>query len=577
MAREAAEIARNTGLQAIEEERKIQAELISAEQRILNTPATVSREICENHKETICKVVCWGFFSRLCNNACNNVTKTTCKVVTQVNEVYTGLTGKVGQLQTSLNNQRARAQGASLELTTQLAIEAVKLREKAEAESLIAGLEATKATAEAAFLAQRTQLALEEKATNETNIKIRKLETEIEKIRNNVVNTKSIKDSLADLIERSDMLSGLAKNWVTSMDVAGKQYILTATNVADGMLSGKSHVASSYIVWLRCYGQAYGGIPVQLGESICQMENFYSRVSAERDKIVERVLPPPFDDLYGRYLMLKKDMKDDIGNKVSEASLNLGKLAVQDQVTLDFIDLLANPENATKAKLDEVYSTDAGSKGKPLLTFGKVSDLIDADMAVKNGKLNPQKFLALKNAVTLSKLALADNRSIQGLIWVLGGDPDLVRTTDPSERRSVLFDMVRSIDGNHQWQPYGLPYPSANGQMPRPMDPEARRFGYGPNQSRPGFLLFINPLLRKHVFLKIFEGPVSGSLATKLVGYPFPECVKNPFPVAFSADGSSRQSDFRCTDGSAAENSETPFELLRRITNRIRLNPYDPF
>jgi len=136
---------------------------------------------------------------------------------------------------------------------------------------------------------------------------------------------------------------------------------------------------------------------------------------------------------------------------------------------------------------------------------------------------------------------------------------------------------VRSIDGNHQWQPFGLPYPSSQGK-PRPENAMDRRFGYGPAQERPGFQLFVNPSLRKTVFLRVFDGPVSGSLARHLSGsYPFPECSGHPFPITFKADGTGQDSDSTCLSQTGATPSESAFEFWRRILNWIRLNPYDPF
>jgi hypothetical protein len=52
--------------------------------------------------------------------------------------------------------------------------------------------------------------------------------------------------------------------------------------------------------------------------------------------------------------------------------------------------------------LNAVFATTEGAKGKPLLIFPKVSDLIDADLGLANDTVDPEKFYALKNAVTLS-------------------------------------------------------------------------------------------------------------------------------------------------------------------------------
>jgi hypothetical protein len=57
---------------------------------------------------------------------------------------------------------------------------------------------------------------------------------------------------------------------------------------------------------------------------------------------------------------------------------------------------------------------------------------------------------------------------VKGLVWVIGANPDFVTTPASPGRTSILFEMVRSIDGNHQWQPFGLPCASAGGAALRP-------------------------------------------------------------------------------------------------------------
>jgi len=358
------------------------------------------------------------------------------------------------------------------------------------------------------------------------------------------------------------------------MDVAGTEFIVASNRIAGSMLTGQSSFVSNYLDWWQCYGHAYGAIPVQFGQATCAYEDFLAKMVGEVNKIVEKTLPPPFGELYGRLLKLKGDVQTQLKKEVSNVVLELTKLAAPDDTTKDFIDLLARPENATKDKLNAVFATTEGAKGKPLLTFPKVSDLIDADLGLVNDRLDPEKFYALKNALILSKLALGDISAVKGLVWVLGANPELVTTPASPGRSSILFEMVRSIDGNHQWQPFGLPYASAGGAAVRPANVLLRRYGYGPGQERPGFSLFVNPTLRKQVFMRIFDGPVSGSLAAHLTGFPFPECDHNPFPVAFSPNGSAANEDGGCKVAAPSKPSDSKWVYLRSLATRFRLNPY---
>ncbi|RFC32560.1 MAG: hypothetical protein DID92_2727745555 [Candidatus Nitrotoga sp. SPKER] len=166
-----------------------------------------------------------------------------------------------------------------------------------------------------------------------------------------------------------------------------------------------------------------------------------------------------------------------------------------------------------------------------------------------------------------------DMRGVKALAWVLGADSDAIKTPAAPGRTSLLFNMVCSIDGNHQWQPFGLPYPSAIGSEPRPKNALERNYGYGPNQERPGFQLFVDNQLRQSMFLRIFQGPLSVSLATHLAGYPYPECLRHPFAVAFKSDGTDADRDDICTMNPAEPPGRARGEWWRRFLNWFYLNP----
>lgn len=579
IARAAADAARNIGNQAIDAARNAENQLVNLRQQLLNTPATVAREVCRSEiiRNASCHLYCpGGSWNPLCRNVCRDGSRWVCEAVSAVNEVYTGITGQIANAERALNDAKARGNQAALDVATHTATEAAKLQEKVTAEARTAALEGIKVGLQAENDLRQARLNLELEATRRSRNEVDQLAATIKDLREKVIDAKSIKETIADAIARSDILSGLAKNWVHGMNVAGTEFIGASNRIAGGMLAGKASFASNYLEWWKCYGHAYGGIPVQFGQATCAYEDFVGKLEQEANKIVEKTLPPPFGEVYGRLLKLKVDIKVKLRQESSNAALELAKLAAPDAATADFIDLLARPENASKEKLNAVFATAEGARGKPLLTFAKVSDLIDADIGLSGDKLDPEQFYALKNALTLSKLALADISAVKGLVWVIGSNPNLVTTPSSPGRTSILFEMVRSIDGNHQWQPFGLPYASAGGAPLRPEKALTRRYGYGPGQERPGLSLFVNPTLRRDVFSRIFDGPVSGSLAKHLVNYPFAECDANPFPVAFDPDGTASLGDAGC-GASATVNSpvKSKWEFLRSLASRFRLNPYD--
>jgi hypothetical protein len=125
-------------------------------------------------------------------------------------------------------------------------------------------------------------------ATSKSRNQVDELTASIRALREKVIDTKSIKETLADLVARSDILSGLAKNWAYGMDVAGTEFIIASNRIAAGMLIGKASFASNYLDWWKCYGHAYGGVPVQFGQATCAYEDFLGKIEEEVNKIVEK-------------------------------------------------------------------------------------------------------------------------------------------------------------------------------------------------------------------------------------------------------------------------------------------------
>ena len=183
---------------------------------------------------------------------------------------------------------------------------------------------------------------------------------------------------------------------------------------------------------------------------------------------------------------------------------------------------------------------DPGNSGeKRFLVFDDVVKLVDEDIGLSGGFLNPKSFHALRNAVTLSKLSLLDAAELNRLHRDIAGDlPTRYGPTlygdQVGKRFSLLFYALRSIDGNHQWQPFGFPYLRRD-KLHAPTNPNLRRYGHSVHDNPfDGFRLFQDPISRERVFLQIFTGPVEGNLAkipeAQAPDYPYPACERNPFP-----------------------------------------------
>jgi hypothetical protein len=569
-ARAAAEQAQRIGREAIDRATALQEEILDFESRLANIPPYLPKEVC---KDEVVDTIC-GVFCPICRRVCKDSVKRVCRIFHEVNSRWTQLNNQLTNARRELARAQGRAAQAALDVSTNLAIEAAKLQEKASTEALTAGLEAIKTAAQAMYEIEKARLDVELRATREARNTVDRIAAEVEELRKRIIDSESIKQALQDLIARSDILSGLAKTWVRGMDVGGKDFILASDRVSKGMLEGTSNFVSTYLDWWKCTGQAYVAVPVQFGQAVCAVEDFMNKLDEEVSKIIVRVLPPPFDRVYEDYLNIRAMIKEELKSKVNDAGIYLTKFVSPDATTGEFIELLARPVNASQAMMNDAFATAADS-GKPLLVFDRVSDLIDADIGLRSDKLDPDTFAALKNALVLARLSLMDMRGIMALAWVLGANSDAIETPAAPGRTSLLFDTVRSIDGNHQWQPFGLPYPSAAGAEPRPMNPLERAYGYGPTQRRPGLQLFIEDEFRRSMFLRIFQGPISASLTKhlNLAGYPFPECTRHPFAVGFKPDGTGADRDDGCNTNTEGPPNRSSGEWWRRLLNWLRLNP----
>lgn len=269
-------------------------------------------------------------------------------------------------------------------------------------------------------------------------------------------------------------------------------------------------------------------------------------------------MPAPLKDLYGALSDIESEVRGGLSTAIAEATTELVRF-VSDDATADFVDLLMNPGHATRTKLNAVLGTADGAKGKAILVFENGADLIDRDLGLdNNGTIDPDRFAALSSSVTLAKLSLLDQSESRRLVLQIGGAPALgaydARNYDVG--KSILIAAVRSLDGNEQWQPFGLPYPRSHGAG-APTDARERHYGFGPrDQSRGGFPLFIDPVLRERVFLKLFPRQIHGEVVTRPEVAPgrfgFPICEGNPFPVTFLPDGEPALRDDGCVSSTPA-------------------------
>lgn len=518
--------------------------------RLAQTPANLAEDICG-----------WAFLGRDLRPDGSvevafsfdledlNPLKWVCKTISKVNDAFTNLTNEIA----NLNAEVARAQEQLTHQVTAeaaaLAAEAVALQEIATRETTIAALNASKAAADAAFTGAQKTLELAEDATRQAREAVERLEREAETLRKQLADKASIRKFVEKTVDDANVLSFFFHNWSKGIDRAGTAYIETGLQLSRNMLTGDSQALSLYGQWLSCHGVVFLAVPYQISEGGCDIKTELQKLEEKLSSLLKDVLPEPLADLLEEIEELKAKITAELTKVVEDGALEIIG-ALTDETTQDLIELLMRPENATEGRLNEAFATNEDAAGKALLLFPRVSDLVAKDISVTNGTLDPQAFKALKHAITFAKLSLLDPAALRSLLRDATGSEQWDSLYPDTPRYSILFGALRSIDGNHQWQAFGLPYPRL-GVTAQPEDPALRHYGYGEvDGAGRGLQIFQQPELREAVFLKLFPEPLAGAISAlpelNPDNYMFPTCDGNPFPRATNDDGTPASSDKKC-------------------------------
>ncbi|MBR1274260.1 hypothetical protein [Bradyrhizobium sp. AUGA SZCCT0283] len=303
-------------------------------------------------------------------------------MVQVVNQEWNRLTQEVTNAQNRLSAAQAEATRYSAMALEAAANEGAALQEKIQRESTLSALRTTKVAADLAFDTARSSLEVQLVATQKARETVEHLEREIENLRKQLVDKQAIKATIQAALDDANFLSFFFRNWSTGIDRAGSAYIETSLELSRNMIGGKSEAFELYKHWLSCHGTVFTATPYQLAEGGCNLETEYQRAQARLDQLLERVLPNFIADLIDKINKLKAHVREELKKAVEKAAIELVKF-VTDPTTADFVDLLVNPQNATAAKLNEVFNVEAGAGGKRLLVFPKVSDLIDSDIGCR--------------------------------------------------------------------------------------------------------------------------------------------------------------------------------------------------
>lgn len=472
----------------------------------------------------------------------------------------------------------------STRVAAQTAIKVDEIRKKGEAEALTAGFAGARRDARAAYDLANTKYQAELDLTVNSRKAVADTEVAIAVFQEQLAEIQFGKEDLEKLLAHLDLISGPLKNWETGVDKASEAFINTSLVVAKKMATSEEGAVGEYVEWFGCHGVAFMGIPHQVGEASCFARDSLAQIQKDFDEFVVNSHPEPIKSVMQDFADLKEEFRGNLTREVETAGIELAKFASPDGTTGDFIELIVRPEYATKSKLNEVFRSAADANGKKLLKFENVSDEIDKDIGLANDTLNPKRFKALNYAVKFSQLSLLSQAGLERFVWKMGGPSNNLGNFQNGKRQSILIESLRSIDGNHQWQPYGLPYPRSSGDA-EPVKASERNFGWGPlNSDRKGLSLFIDEGLRRSVFLSLFPDPMAGQILARpelaAANYGFPACARNPFPVAFESDGTAAERDHLCVETETGDATSRPASvkrkrLLRKILGFFGFGPSD--
>jgi hypothetical protein len=343
-------------------------------------------------------------------------------------------------------------------------------------------------------------------------------------------------DSLEDqLDELSTSILGFdiptvnfSKRWVARIDHAAREYVKAASRVNQDFLRHEGNSFETMKQWLDCYTATFTDLSVVISDdaSSCietdgKIIQSHSHTSKRTQGIFD--LDLGLDSLSNQYEKAK-EIIDLVENNLGKAFVTLISDSAARMVT-------ARDQMVDSDFLNQQFAKDLSNKN--LLIIDDLAERVKLEMRLKNDKLDPQEYAVIYNAIIFSKLALLDEAGINTLLQKAGVSRDIYANTQTGEF-NILFNAIKTMDGNHQWLETAPPYPRDNGVI----DSEIREYSYSETHTH-GLKLFSDEESRDKVFNTIFKGvlapglesPTSLHKTTLLASdYPYVTCNTIPFP-----------------------------------------------
>jgi hypothetical protein len=253
--------------------------------------------------------------------------------------------------------------------------------------------------------------------------------------------------------------------------------------------------------WISCWGSVFTPAPTIFPGTVCDAKKFLAdaleKIQGLRQKIRDNL---------GVFAWLVDPMgklEEEIMRKVEPILREMSLKVVGFLLGREFENILrVITEGVDDASLDRTFT--ATNPRKKFILIPDVSKRMRSDMNLReDGYFDPEKFNAAYNAVVLAKMTLLEPDQLNKVLIDNGGSGDHLyyRTMD----FNVLNSMVRSIDGNHQWNEYAPPYHRTEGTDT--YSRADRSYGY-----EGGFLFWKGKQGQRKVFPTIFHGPLAPAM-----------------------------------------------------------------
>ncbi len=321
-------------------------------------------------------------------------------------------------------------------------------------------------------------------------------------------------------LEYSIQTYSFKASWLAQIDHAIDEYIKTSSRMSQGFMDVNGDTYGELTDWINCYSSAFTD-PTTVGsqaiEGSCQLTSQIQDELSFLDDITAQLDFTAISEL--------KSEVDGISNSLGLEIVDLLGVAAIEIITV-------KDQDVSEDSLNEQFGIDESEKH--LLLINDIAQRVKIEMGLNiKGELDPQLYHVLYNAVVLSKLSLLSAEQIN-LLVARADVSSPYQFTDQDSTFSILFNSIKTIDGNHQWLHQAPPYPRVESFE----DTVDHFYGYE-SDSIHGFKLYETTEMRQKLFNKIFKGPLSLGLETPSViykdailpaTYPYVSCAENPFP-----------------------------------------------